>query len=323
MKNAFLAAMVVASLAACGDNSSGVGAGTGAEGSDKDGFTIRKGKTITASQDAAITVKMPAQALIADGLFSAGGVVEKGRLARQKGFKVLGVPGFDMWPLFAKASMDSYKDDPSFLDKEGSKVSKKTAALIKSGDVEKLTEVYRHGDYLSHIAACISPVAGWEVSPIDNRKKAEEYMRYIASACDFTTAIFTQMGAKIGPKVLRDPDEAKEKVEEAFEETSLNYLESAWNSAVEDNKLARFIPNLTGVSGIQFQGPGGVYANEGYGFVVKKSGITWFGEGHLSGKSVEFALASAISTKAEKSKEIGISREGGVSGRTGADVGVK
>ena len=325
MKKTFLAAATVALFTACSDQSAGVAAGSAATNDSKSESSITKVKSMFAGEEMKAVAKMPAQALLVSAIMNERDSRSMGAGARRVAMEGGGqVPGVDMEKIMIGVLKRQMKDEPEEWKKTRQKMDKEMVRLIESGASEdQISARMKRGDYDTYIAACVGVQNGWELSPVRERKKAEEYMRFIAQSCDFTNAVFTDLASNLSAKTMKDPDAAKEKIREAWETMPESQLASAWQAAKKSNEGQQFTPDLTGVDGIKFRGVGGEYWNDGAGFKVRRDGVVWFGDGHLSGKAMEFALASATGAKMEKTKELGTVQEHGTNSKTGADVGVK
>lgn len=145
-----------------------------------------------------------------------------------------------------------------------------------------------------HLAACVSPAQGWEVNPIPGGKKPLEYMRYIATACEFTSEIFSLIVSEMGGKFAEDPEDGKKIIAKTFYKIPLSFLESAWNSAVKANQGRAYLANLTNVPGVQFTGPNAYYSSENGGFTVSRGGMIVFGGGMINGKNAELSVYKSV-----------------------------
>ena len=325
MKSVICAALIVFSLAGCGENSSGVNAGSSASTEASSESAITKVKRLFSGEEAKATVKMSASALISDAIIRGrnGQLIASLKRSQATDTKKE-LNGFDTDGFLIQFNKDNYKKDPEAWKNEHANYDKVLFDLtVSDAPVEKFKERNRRLNYDDYIFVCVSAQNGWEVSPMREREKALLYMKYIATSCDFTNAVFTEIAAKLGAKTMKDPDEAKAKVQELWGKIDDATLENVLAKATADNESGQFSVDLTGVKGVKFTGKNGVYWNQGYGYTIQNNGVTWFGEGNLSGKQMEFSLTSTIGSALEKSKQTGAAQSSGVGSKTGADVGVK
>ena len=322
MKKTLFIFALAAFIVGCSENSAGVSAGSSSSNSAESGSILAKVKSIAVGEEAAKTIQVPAFSLIAEaftdrvpGHMNDSTRMEDAHLNNPSDFESLRKEYgnlFDVW-----------RDNRQLMEKE---IDPKTNTKFYS----YFEEAKSRDDLINRllriklerrIAACVSPQNGWEYNPMN--KDAAIYMRSVANSCDFANVIFTELAGKIGNRALNDPDAAKQDIQKNWDEISLDVLEAAWKSVADKNAGSSFSANLTGVKGIQFMGQGGVYWNQGSGFVVTKNSSKWFGDGALSGKVIDLNLRSSLSTKTEKSKSQSSSQVQQSGSKTGAEIGVK
>lgn len=318
-KSAFIVAAALA-VAACGENSASVGAGSGSDTSAENGSTISKVKSVFAGSEAAAAVKMPAYMLIGEAIFDGKDAGRMGRGAREVGVEGAGQLDVTASLLDVLIAM---KDTPEWGGAKAG-LDRKVAALIERGaSKEEIEKQFERVKWEGKIAACVAVSNGWEYDPISERKQAEEYMRFMATSCDFANAIYSYLVASIGTTALKDEAAAREKITALWQEYPLEKVKAEWDSAAKMHARAAYVPDLAGTKDLRFTSPAAQYVNDGSGFVVKKNGAQWFGAGYISGKAFELSLMSAAGSKMEKTKDINSGTSSAAGSKTGADIGVK
>jgi hypothetical protein len=322
MKRAIFTLTIAAMLAACGQESAGVGAGNGASSGNKTDIGFDKSKSIAVESASQTFVKMPASALISEAL-SFGYSQNIGLKQRQKDTNSdIFAPDETIEGL--KFVFENIKNKEVF-DEFAKNLDGEMLELVKKNDHSGAMDFAKRRIYERRFIACNDSMTGWEVSPVSTKEKEllTRYMTAIVIQCDFTNLIFTEIASKLSGKILSDPAEARESILETWKNIDIETIDAAWNQVLDGNKNAKFTTDLTGVKGVQFTAPNGRYMNEGGGFMILKNGVTWYGKGALSGKVVELSLRSTLSTKAQKSKTITNESGGSVDSNTGANINVK
>ncbi|WP_124515241.1 membrane lipoprotein lipid attachment site-containing protein [Acidovorax sp. FJL06] len=320
MKSIICALSIVFLLSACSDNAASVGAGSGSESKSESESLISKKKSIEAKEESAVSIKLPAIAVISSAFSTrvpgkTQVIAEDMRGGSDPEFKSIYSDAAELVQLKSK-SQDEYK---KFLDSLPTSMQ----AKFSNQDKQILADNMIRMKLERRINGCTNVANGWDLNPMQHEKEAQIYMRNFANMCDFTNLIFTEIAGKIGSKAIKDPDEAEENVLKVWDEIPVQTIAAVWKQVVKNNEESGFGADLTGVKGIKFMSKDAVYWNQGAGFRVEKNGVVWFGDGAVSGKVVDFNLRSSLSTKAEKSKTQN-SSEGVQSGsKTGAEIGVK
>lgn len=322
MKYAFFVLAISAALAACSDNAAGVGAGSSSSSTSDTNSVLSKSKAITAADESAKSIQMPAIAIIAEA-FAERVPGHSGDNSRMQDAQQGSPEGFEELRKVSENLFDLMKKNPAEFDaKVKPSVTDRLYSQFKEAQSSKeFADALVRYRLERRITSCSSPMNGWEYNPMN--KDSKIYMQAVANACDFTNLIFTELAGKIGNRALSNPAEATEDVLKNWDALPLADLEETWKSVVQKNKNSQFSANLTGVKGVQFMGEGGMYWNQGSGFVVAKNSAKWFGDGAISGKVVDFNLRSSLGTKTEKSKSQSSSQGQQSGSKTGADIGVK
>lgn len=324
MKKIVFVASICLFLSACGQDSAGVSAGSESSSSVGSGISIDKKKTISHGDSSETLVKMPASTLIADA-FNKRWQNWAGSHQRLKDTRYGVYSEGDNDEATWSTMIELSKKDGKFKEEITKNFDPETKALFEKGEIKALIDVANRKEYERRFIACIDPLTGWEVSPLAKKSEAEvvKYMEAIANQCDFTNVIFTEIASKLSGKIISNPDEAREKIYDIWSKIDIETLNSAWKNTLEANRNTGFNMNLTGVKGVQFRTSGANYINEGGGFSVIKNGMVWFGQGALSGKTVDLSLRSTLSASIDKSKNIGSDSGANSGGKTGANINVK
>lgn len=308
-------------LAACSDNHAGASAESEASSGNKNSVGVDKRKTISTESSAETIVKMPAAALIGEAFstrFVQGSGFHQRKMDTQSN---LYAP--DSLEQDFKDLLKQMESDPSVYAKMEKETDAAFMDLLRKKDVNGLVEIAKRRVYERRFISCNEPSTGWEVNP--QSKKEHQillgYLSAIVNQCDFTNLIFTEIASKLSGKMLEDPGNARERIVKTWEDMGIEKIDAAWQQALNGNKLAHFTTDLSGVKGVQFTGPNGRYANEGAGFYITRNGISWYGNGALSGRVIELSMRSTISAKAEKTKSINI--ESGSAADTKSDANLK
>ncbi len=321
MKKTLFALLFVVFLAACSENGAGVAAGSGSSNTSEIGSTINKVKSINSTDEASTSIKMPAIALISEALSTRlpgknEVISEDMREGSDSDFKLIRERTTGVMEEKNK-SPEEYRKFVDGLPPRLGKVFRSAESDQALGDGLIRMKLERR------MLGCTGPMNGWELNPIDQKKEAQIYMKSYANMCDFANLIYTEIAGKIGNRAIKDPDAAIEDVLNSWDAIPIQTLEAVWKKVAENNENLGFVADLTGVKGVKFNNQSGVYWNQGAGFTVAKNGVTWFGDGSISGKVIDFNLRSSLSTKVEKSKESRTSQGSQTGGKTGAEVGTK
>jgi hypothetical protein len=66
-------------------------------------------------------------------------------------------------------------------------------------------------------------------------------------------------------------------------------LDAARKQAAEAAQ-GSFIPDFSGADGVSYRLGSSAYHGDGKGWAIEQNGVTWFGDGVLSGQKIEIAL---------------------------------
>lgn len=323
MKKLVVILISVLALAACSENGAGVSAGNDESSGNKTGIGIAKTKSLSSESASETAVKMPAAALISDAFFAR---YKQGTGYNQRKQDIENdLYAADTTEESFKLMLELIENNNALLDELAKNFDHEVLSLVKKKDLQALTKLSKRRTYERRFVSCNESTNGWEVSPMDRKQEKIllKYLTAIVNQCDFTNLMFTEIASKLSGKMLSDPEKAREAIIETWEQIDIATIDSAWQQALEKNKIATYATDLTGVKGIQFTAPNGRYVNEGGGFHVVKNGMLWYGNGALSGKVVELSLRSTIAAKAEKAKTITSESSGSFGSKSGANINVK
>ncbi len=175
-----------------------------------------------------------------------------------------------------------------------------------------------HRLYTLPIVVAMQPRKGWEVYAIDDRvtdprfdtpffrahrappRYDEElhlrYMEMLAASAIYTNTVFGLIDKELGTSRLADPDEAQRRVLAAFQAIPAATLKAALDDASRQVVGGSFSTDLTGSGNIHFtHSPAGDFVADPRGLTWTKAGGVWFGDGRISGQSINLRLASTAS----------------------------
>ena len=322
----YIIILLVLCVVGCSENSTGVSAGNESSSGNTVSVLINKVRSSGSEKASEVTIKIPAAVIISEALTpivstqsaSARRFLDQTYLENQKTYN-------EISDFNEKFLVSTYKKDRDMFEKMTANFDVETIEALKNGDPVSVHNAFERMYHKFRFAACNAPLFGWEVSPMreKDRKKVDLYQLIIASHCEFTNDIFTEIASKLSGKVMSDPDSAKEIVRQEWNKIGSDTLNSVWDGIVSKNIKSQFSANLTGVKGVEFSGGGGKFHNDGGGFSIVKNGMPWYGNGALSGRVIEFSLRSTLSAKTEKTKSFTTESDSVSGGKTGSDVSVK
>lgn len=327
-------------LTACGqDNGVGVSAeqGNSLDQSSKNGLT--RSRELSVGSNAKSTVEMPTAALIveaADSMFA-------NQRKTQKDIADLFAQYYDKdeWsPVAVYFSAPDESDWSKHRDRidEAIRTTPTYAPYLSgqricvdkyiAGDAVAGAACFEHYWMVMNTAASIGlanqPLRGWPVDP--SSKKGVTYSLAAATHAEFANLIETDIASRLKGRVLRDPSEAKAEIVKilySYDSETLRQIGKEARTVVANGVGNSFQFDFTGVKGLAFLVGNIHYQNTGKGWEILKNGVTWFGDGKLSGKAYELSLESSISTNMTKSQSIENSSTGSTTNSSKATAGVK
>ena len=319
-KSLFIVVMATMFLASCGKESTSTSAESSSSTTSNSIFSMLKTKTITADKSKEVSIKIPAFGLINDAFLSRYDYgLAKGQRTLDFKIGLYGDRAEGGLNIVTGIVFEEYKKDKESAIKAAKFYSKKAMTALEKGDIEGFKKEYiRHQSALRFLS-CNLPSSGWEVNTSSN-EDMKQYLQLIINQCDFTNLIYTELATKISSDVIDSPEKAKEMILQEWDNIPIETLHTVWDSLLKTNEKSYFSPDFSGVRGVQFVGNGGRYENEGGGFVIKKNGMVWFGNGAVSGRNVEVSLRSMLSAKTEKAKTLTEETSTDSAAKTGAGV---
>lgn len=175
-----------------------------------------------------------------------------------------------------------------------------------------------HRVYSTPIVIAMQPRKGWEVDAIDDRNvdprfdtpffrahrppsRYDEdlhlrYMEMLAISAIYTNTVFGLIDKELGTSRIADPVEAQRRVLAAFQAIPAATLKAALEDASRQVVGGSFSTDLTGSGNIHFtHSPAGDFVADPRGLTWTKAGGVWFGDGRISGQTVNLRLASTAS----------------------------
>ena len=297
-------------------------------------------KDLVVGNTARATIQMPAAGLIVD---AARELIQQDR-QQLDGFTASFIRGaqYDGWtPMDAAPKIDlaRVKDWPAVLadiDKalasdpiapDALKVKRSCAEKGSAGDLagaKACFDAYFHAIAAGGaIAVANATENGWPIDP--DGKMVGPYLIAMTTLSEFANQLETELATSLQGRALRDPVEAKAQIRAALFAMTPATLEAVATQAraTARTNLARPSIDLASGKGITWQASDSLYSNMGKGWTVSRNGMTWFGEGRLTGKAYDLALESSVAATMTKRKSFDDSTTATVSEQQKADVRVK
>jgi hypothetical protein len=141
------------------------------------------------------------------------------------------------------------------------------------------------------ISAAFEPAIGWPAG------YDEAYMTRMTAVVNFANSLSTEVIGRVGKDALKDPQAAQQALITEIASLPPATLEGLWFQSLANAKAAgRPNPNMSGSNNpIEFKTGGSVVAIGPQGMLLNRSGTTIFGDGKVSGKSVELSLETSLS----------------------------
>lgn len=141
------------------------------------------------------------------------------------------------------------------------------------------------------IAAAFEPAIGWPSG------YNEAYMTRTTAIVNFANSLSTEVIGLVGKDSIKNLDAAQQALITEVASIPPATLEGLWFQSLADAKAAgRPNPNMSGSNNpIEFKAGVSVVAIGPQGMLLNRSGTTIFGDGKVSGKSVELSLETSLS----------------------------
>lgn len=320
------------------------GAGVSAESSDSTSResknSLARSREVTAGNTAKASIKMPAAGLIADAAMEL--LLQDGyHLDQVKQVFIKGAQ-YDRWtPLAEVPNLDpsQIKDWPAVLadyDKQlaGNPTSADTvrakracAELGSKGDIDGsrtcFKNFYRVLVSAATVAVANSPEQGWPVNP--RGKAAAPFIIAMTNSAEFSNLLETELAGALQGRALRDPADAKVQIRAALFAMKPETIEAIAEQArsTSYNNLKHPTLDMASGKGITWTATGATYSNMGTAWTIAKNGMTWFGDGRLSGKTYELDLETSVVANMTKRQSIDNATTSTSSEQQKADAQVK
>jgi hypothetical protein len=272
------AVALAALLAGCESHGPSIGASgkesasstTSAENADRDERSV--------SLSGSSKVSIPAFAIIAQGLLT--------------GYKTDTDPSRMMLP----AALDDDADGDVCKGFESWKDYTAAVEKIKANPQDPDALLTLHHIYRVPALWVLKAASGWEIDTFDRSDKGKlrtaRYLAALMQSTVYANELFTQLAETVGQQALNDPDAAQAKVWAAYSALPWENLRAACHRAYATAIKAG--GRVIGNGNFWFTATGlGAFEFDAGGVKWKRWGLTWFGEGRISGISRELSLASA------------------------------
>ena len=168
------------------------------------------------------------------------------------------------------------------------------------------------------MAAAFEPALAWPSYTTD-----QNFMIQSTAIAGFANAVSTQIAANLQSTILQDPAAAQAQIIGQLGSIPASKLETAWADALQKAKKAKMLQNLSGSSApVEFKANNQVITVTSQGISVSSNGVTWFGNGNLSGRSYDLSMDSSLSTSLNKKLDLNLrqSAGGSESSKVSADI---
>lgn len=265
-------------LAGCESHGPSIGA-TGSESATNSTSADNSGKRErTVSLSGSAKVSIPAFAVIAEGL--------------QSEYKA----DIDPSGLMLVSALTDTGDGDVCRGFEAEPSYQQAAKKLQADPTDAGALSTMHHVYRVPVLWVLKAAAGWEISAMDRSEKGKQLAnRYIAALMQSTiyaNDLFNKLAEAVGQQGLSDPIAARAAVWRAYSALPWEDLSAACHRAFKtaDHSGGRTVGN----GNFWFTAAGlGAFEFDAGGVKWKRWGMTWFGEGHISGISRVLELASA------------------------------
>jgi hypothetical protein len=299
----FLNVAIIATLSACSN-----AGGPSLSGSAEESAKVESGqaslweRTRSLLFESGKTTEMSATGIIADAFMED---------ARLRGVDVQRFTAYALMPVDSKRlPLDQAIRDaiPSAKAESASLPAKAFAQPVMSPE---------HMVAVIPILIALNPRSGWEVTAMDDRKVDpafdtpffrwnrpksnydpdlhRRYMEALAISAIFANEVFAQIAAELDGVRLSDPQAARQRVIQLYQEIPGDKLLARLAEIRRDIEAGGFTTDLTGSRNIHFTHRLGDFVGDARGMTWTKSGGIWFGDGKINGQAVTFRLASTTS----------------------------
>lgn len=174
-----------------------------------------------------------------------------------------------------------------------------------------------------YIGAAMAMSAAFEPALAWPSGSDQKFMVASTALSNFTNAVSTQIASKLKDSTLQNPGEAQAQIISQLGAIPAATLESAWANALSNARAAKMTQNLSGSSApIEFKANDQVITAGSQGISISRAGVTWFGNGNLSGRTYDLSMDSSLSTSLSQKLDLNIRQSTGnaESTRVSADI---
>ncbi len=162
------------------------------------------------------------------------------------------------------------------------------------------------------IISVARPAVAWPIACFSCSAQTV-WARQQAARVGFANLVLTETAQHLQSQALADPAAARKAIITAFLAIPPATLDAARQQALRALHGATFTPDFSGGEGVHFLMGASDFKGGPAGWAWAKNGVTWYGDGALSGQKVELALDSAIDT--------GTTETSGTGSTTGTEAG--
>ena len=297
--------VAIAALSACHQGGVGVDSGASQKAATATESGLRSDRSITAHTAASAAVQMPAAGLIVSALNAWGGE------AMPPG-TFLGIANLQ----------------PGGYGKGG---PAEIGTILRAMNSAMPTPA--HGLRPLHVAAAAmiaqtaQPCAGWPVGGFSTQEQAKmaNWGRKVARQVAFSNLVLTQIAATPGLRdALADPQAAQKVIISAFLSINPEQMKAAWEQASQA-ATGELTLDMTsgGPAPVHFMIGNSDFQGGPTGWKWAQSGVTWFGDGAISGKETTLGLESAIDKSQSQASGTGTSNGASTEQGAGGSVGLQ
>ena len=302
-------AAAIAALAGCHQGGVGVDSGASQQAATAAENGLRSDRSIHATTAAAASIQMPAAGLIVSALRHwASGAMPPGTFSGMAGLP----PG-------------GYGKGKTGIAGMAKLLQAMNSAMPASMQSHALRPM--HAAAAAMIAQTAQPCVGWPVGGLGPKGQAEmaSWARKASVQVAFANLVLTQISTAPALRdALADPDAARKAIVAAFLAIPSAQLDAAWQQAAQVAQGGVML-DMTG------SGPAPVHYTIGSsdfqagptGWKWSQAGVTWFGDGAISGKQVSLGLESAIDKSQSQTSGTGTSNGTSTEQGAGGTAGVK
>jgi hypothetical protein len=122
------------------------------------------------------------------------------------------------------------------------------------------------------------------------------WARQQAASVAYSNLLLTRLAERLPSQALADPSAAHKAIIAAFLAIPPATLDAARKQAEKQVQGGSFTADFSGGGGVHFMLGASDFKGGDAGWLWKKNGVTWYGDGVLSGQKFEVALYSSIDT---------------------------